>query len=264
MNINIPLIGKIIGSCLFSAASIVSVVNFKPPEEKTNEPVVEETTNQIDNTIASEHKEENRSDSKEDVNASQESGQESGQGSTQSTTQVNTQVNTQVKSATKTAAKTTAKPVSAPKTTAPAQTQPKQKQYTSVYEFEHAMLGKCPQNVPAGVWPDKLRPIVSLGYRPEEKYGPSSLETTIAIYWSSYKQGRQGSSFTFTGGLFGGDCSSGANNVKFTVSFANNTVNYTPGGYISPSGEQWAKSLAQRGQSYLQSISSQFRSKCGY
>lgn len=258
MNINIPLIGKIIGSCLFSAASIVSVVNFKPPEEKTNEPAIEETTNQIDDTTTSEHEEENRSDSKEDVNSSQESGQ----GSTQPTAQVNTQV----KSATKTTARTMTKPVSAPNTTAPAQTQPKQKQYTSVYDFEHAMLGICPQNVPSGVWPDKLRPIVSLGYRPEEKYGPSSAETAVAIWWSSYKLDKSSSSYiatATTGNQIGGDCGHGTDDTLFKMNYNTLTV-YWEDNAITPNGKVWADGKAQYMTNFLRSINSQFKAKCGY
>lgn len=249
---NMPLVGKVIGCCAFSAASVISIINFKSPEE-TKKAEVRSTYTEVAELDA---------EAPSVSHKVEETEEESAQGSVEVKNQ-----SSQSKATTKTAATTkaqaTAKSTAQTKTNQ-ATTQTTQKRYTSVYDFEHAMLGVCPQNVPSGVWPDKLRPIVSLGYRPEERYSSTDIELHIATYWSSYKQGIQGATITFTGGFFGGDCSSGSKDVTFTFSFINNTVTYKAGSFITPNGEQWAKTIAQRGQNYLQSISSQFKAKCGY
>lgn len=239
---------------LLTISSIMIRANVSPQIEEQPQEVI--SAIQTNEAPTSKQVEESRLDSGEDTNTSQESGQ--------GNAQIATQVNTQVKSAPTTATKPSTKPSSIPKTTTPAQTKPKQQRYTSVYDFEHAMLGVCPQNVPAGVWPDKLRPIVSLSYRPEERYSSSDIELAIDIYWSAYKQGHQGATVTYEGGFFNGDCANGEKSTIFLFDFNNNTVTYTLPDFYTPKGEQWAKELAQRGQSHLQWVSSQFRAKCGY
>lgn len=255
-----PLVGKIIGCCALSAASILSIINFKAPEVP-KESGVESIHTEVAELDAEASSVSHEVEEKEEEVKEKKVKEESAQGSVEVVT--TTKTNTQPKISTATKAQATAKSTAQTKTNQ-ATTQTTQKRYTSVYDFEHAMLGVCPQNVPSGVWPDKLRPIVSLGYRPEERYSSTDIELHIATYWSSYKQGIQGATITFTGGFFGGDCSSGSKDVTFTFSFINNTVTYKAGSFITPNGEQWAKTIAQRGQNYLQSISSQFKAKCGY
>lgn len=260
MNINLPLAGKIIGSCAFSVASVISVINFKPPEGVENTTQEGVVIPESETTTADHPSEEETTQ----VTTQVENSEEESATSTQ---------NSPEKPAASTTQKTAAKAQSAQqvatqpaKTTQTTTAQTTQNRYTSVYDFEHAMLGVCPQNVPSGVWPDKLRPIVSLGYRPEEKYGGTSrdIEFLIDIYWSAYKQGTQAAIQTFDGKTFDANYGSGAGSTIFTINFSNNTVTYKLPSFYTPNDKQWVKSTAQRGQAHLQSISSQFKAKCGY
>lgn len=252
-----PLVGKIISCCALSATSILLIINFKTPEvpkESEVESIHTEVTElDAEDSSVSHRVEEKKGEVKE----------ESAQGSIEVAT--TTKTNTQPKISTSTKAQTTAKPT-AQATTNQATAQTTQKRYTSVYDFEHAMLGVCPQNVPSGVWPDKLRPIVSLGYRPEERYGASSTETAVAIWWSGYKQGITSPSYianVIGGNQIGGDCGQGTDDTMFKMNYNTLTV-YWEDGSITPSGKTWADNKAQYMTSFLRNINSQFKAKCGY
>lgn len=248
---NKPLIGKIIGCCAFAAASVISIINFKPPEEAKEaqvDPIYTEIAELDPYAKPVSHKvEEKKEEAKE----------ESAQGSVETATPQARTTKNRAQTALKSTTKITSKP---------ATTQASPTRYTSVYDFEHAMLGICPQNVPSGVWPDKLRPIVSLGYRPEEKYGPFSAETAVAIWWSSYKQGKTSANYianVIGGNQIGGGCGQGTNDTSFKMNYNTLTV-YWEDDAITHNGKTWADSKAQYMASFLRNINAQFKAKCGY
>lgn len=256
MKSNILLFAKIGGGILGSGVSLLTTAGLMMQTNPIEIPIEDTIPEAVTETQIEEKQEETK--------------EESGQGETQQETPAsNSQhqvADTQPKEqATQPAMQT--QPKAQTQTQPKTQTQPAQTEYSSGYDFEHAMLGVCPQNVPAGVWPNSLRPIVSLGYRPEEKYGPFSAETAVAVWWSSYKQGMNSPSYiaTVIGGnqIDGNSCGQGTNDTLFKMNYNTLTV-YWEDNAITPNGKEWADQQAQYMTSFLQSISAQFKAKCGY
>lgn len=254
MKSNILLFAKIGGGFLGGGISLLTTAGLMMQTNPIEIPIEDNIPEAVTETQIEEKQEETK--------------EESGQGETQQEAPASVPqpqvADIQPKAqATQPAMQTQPKAQTQPKT----QTQPAQTEYSGGYDFEHAMLGVCPQNVPAGVWPNSLRPIVSLGYRPEEKYGPFSAETAVAVWWSSYKQGMNSPSYiaTIIGGnqIDGNSCGQGTNDTLFKMNYNTLTV-YWEDNAITPNGKEWADQQAQYMTSFLQSISAQFKAKCGY
>ena len=116
---NKPLIGKIIGCCAFATASVISIINFKSPEE-TKKAELDSTYTEVAELDA---------EAPSVSHKVEETKEESAQGSAEvaPTTQSNSQVKTTTTKAITTAkAQTAAKPVA---------TQSTQTRYTSAYDF---------------------------------------------------------------------------------------------------------------------------------
>lgn len=156
--------------------------------------------------------------------------------------------------------------------------------YTSVYEFEEAFRGVCPQDVPDDAWPDKLRPGVALGIL-HSAYGSKDPLAYADEIWSQMKEDPNRG---FDGGgiwLFGSDLfdsllgSDGVDQWKYMVGFTLNwstkTVDwrrvnedkYYKGkeGFGTDSDvyikmERAAKQMTAR----IRQRESEFKAKCGY
>lgn len=72
--------------------------------------------------------------------------------------------------------------------------QPATKQITDINEFERTYLWTCPKDVPAGVWPDPLKPNVALGILSSDITADYNNQRGRTLFgWLQFKEGRSAS-----------------------------------------------------------------------
>lgn len=152
--------------------------------------------------------------------------------------------------------------------------------YSYVGDFEQAFMGYCPQDVPEGMWGDKLNPAVALGYSttsgdksPEAKirnvWGTFKTQNFYELYGDNYKVGWTSMFGIDTGGSFNGSVM--GDNIAFILHWSTKTVTWERLWDDSPSKDYWPADMraqfddiATRMTHHLRYLDNAYTAKCGY
>lgn len=159
---------------------------------------------------------------------------------------------------------------------------PTQTQFTSIYDFEEAYMGVCPKDVPEGVWPSKLSPLVALGYSTKTAYDLQfTPETKARQIFHLFRSGQYSDSKGFVatvddmgvvfsktedGYFTDGRYVASHSGYRYWVEWATLTIYLDEtGAYIPINDEQRAEMqrVAEQMTRRLRELDAQYTAKCG-
>lgn len=142
--------------------------------------------------------------------------------------------------------------------------------YTTLWDFERAALGMCPQDVPSHWWSQPPMPSVSIGIVSSfATPGQITLKEHTVWVWNLYKSGQIPSTDEYQGGSAKEfDPSITYKDAKFTVNWASLTVYFTGWGYqemnnVSTTDKAKMDAMAAEATTYMRWLDSTYNAKCG-